>query len=81
MRVHATTTGEGNAPVKCIYHFDSDGDLDALEVLLQGVDIKNALSDQQIADLEESCRAHAKSDYESSKDDARIDAYIERTTV
>ena len=81
MRTHETTIGEGSASVTCGYEFDDDGDLDDLEVMLDGVNIVQALTLQQLAELEDKCRASAKADFESSKDDARIDAYIERTTA
>ena len=81
MRTHETNIGEGDAPVTCHYEFDSDGDLDSLQVMFNGVDIVDALTDQQLGLLEDICRSAAKGDYESSKDDARIDAYIERTTA
>jgi hypothetical protein len=76
MSTHETNTGEGGASVTCHYSFDSDGDLDGLIVMMQGIDIRDALSDQQLAELEDKCRAAAKADYEETKDDSRIDAYI-----
>ncbi len=81
MRTHETTIGEGDANVTCNYHFDADGDLDDLEVIFHSVDIKDALTDQQLGKLEDECRAAAKADYEEHKDDARIDAHIERMTA
>ena len=81
MRTHETTIGEGDAPVTCHYHFDLDGDLDEVQVMLYGVNIVSALTLQQLGEIEDKCRAAAKADYEDSKDDARIDAYIERTTA
>ena len=81
MSTHETNIGEGDALVTCHYEFDSDGDLDSLQVMFNGVDIVDALTDQQLGLLEDICRSAAKGDYESSKDDARIDAYIERTTA
>ena len=77
MRTHETTICEGSAYVTCGYQFDSDGDLDGLEVMLDGVDIVQALTLQQIAELEDKCRAAAKADYEESKWDAKIDNLIE----
>ena len=81
MDTHETTTGERNASVICHYSFDSDGDLDDLKVMFFGIDIASVLTDQQLGELEDECRAASKADFESSKDDARIDAYIERTTA
>jgi len=81
MRTHETNIGEGDAPVTCHYEFDSDGDLDALQVMFNGVDIVDALSDQQMGRLEDICRAAAKADYENTRYDAEIDNYIERTTA
>ena len=77
MRTHETTIGEGNAPVTCHYDFDSDGDLDALQVMFNGVDIVDALNDQQMGLLEDICRAAAKADYEEQKWDTKIDSLIE----
>ena len=77
MRTHETTIGEGDASVICHYEFDSDGDLDALQVMFKGVDIVDALSDQQMGALEDKCRAAAKADYEERKWDAKIDNLIE----
>lgn len=81
MRTHETTTGEGDAPVTCRYHFDIDGDLEELEVMLNGVDIVDALTIQQLDEIEAECRAAAEADYEESKDDARIENYIERMST
>lgn len=77
MRTHETTIGEGDALVTCHYHFDLEGDLDEVQVMLYGVNIVSALTLQQIAELEDKCRAAAKADYEESKWDAKIDNYIE----
>ena len=80
MTSHWMEIGEGKAYVECKYEFDSDGDLQKLEVYVdgEGKDIKDALVDQQVADLEESCRAHAKADYEEGKEDAMINRYLSR---
>ena len=72
---------EGDASVICHYEFDDDGDLDTLQVMFNGVDIVNALSDQQLAELEDKCRAAAKADYENTRYDTAIDNYIERMTT
>lgn len=77
MRTHETTIGEGAASVTCRYHFDSDGDLDELEVMFFGVDIRDALTDQQLGEIEDECRAAAEADYEESKWDTKIDNLIE----
>jgi len=81
MNTHETTIGEGDASVICHYSFDSDGDLDELIVMMQGVDIKDALTDQQLGELEDECRAALKADYENTRYDAAIDAHIERMTA
>ena len=78
MRTHETTIGEGGANVTCNYHFDSDGDLDDLEVMFHSVDIKDALTDQQLGELEDECRAAAEADYEESKGEALISRYLSR---
>ena len=77
MRTHETTIGEGSASVICHYQFDDDGDLDALQVMFNGVDIVDALTLQQLADLEDECRAAAEADYEERKFDTKIDNLIE----
>ena len=78
MRTHETTTGDGDASITCHYDFDIDGDLEYLEVMLNGVDIVDALTLQQVNKIEAECRAAAEADYEESKDDAAIENYIER---
>lgn len=77
MQTHEATIGEGSAYVTCGYQFDSDGDLEDLEVMLYGVNIVSALTLQQLAELEDKCRAAAKADYEERKWDAKIDNLIE----
>ena len=81
MRTHETRIGEGDANVTCHYHFDSDGCLDDLEVMFQGVNITDALTDQQLADIESECLDSALSDYEERKHDTAIDNHIERMTT
>ena len=81
MRTHETTIGEGDAPVTCHYHFDLEGDLDEVQVMLYGVNIVQALTLQQLAELEDKCRAAAKADYEERKHDTAIDNHIERMTT
>ena len=76
MKTHSTTIGDGAAIVDCQYHFDSDGDLDELKVMFHGVDIRDALTDSQLEEIEAECLAAAESDYQDSKDDARIERYI-----
>ena len=78
MDTHETTIGDGGAQVTCRYHFDSDGDLDELQVMFCGVDIKDALTDQQLGELEDECLKSAMEDYEVRKYDTAIDTYIER---
>ena len=77
MSTHETTIGEGDAPVTCHYEFDSEGDLDSLQVMFNGVDIASVLADQQLGELEDECRAAAKADYEEGKWDTKIDGLIE----
>ena len=81
MRTHETTTGEGDAPITCHYDFDIDGDLEKLKVMFNEVDIVDALTIQQLDKIEAECRAAAEADYEESKDDARIENYIERMST
>jgi hypothetical protein len=78
MRTHETTIGEGAASVTCHYHFDADGDLDGLNVILEGVDIILALTEQQLAELEDKCRVAANADYEEQKGEALISRYLSR---
>ena len=77
MDTHETTIGEGDASVICHYQFDDDGDLDALQVMFSGADIVDALTYQQLAELEDKCRKAAKADYEERKWDTKIDNLIE----
>ena len=77
MDTNETTIGEGDAPVTCHYEFDSDGDLDSLQVMFNGVDIVDALTDLQMGLLEDKCRAAAEADYEERKWDTKIDNLIE----
>ena len=81
MRTHETTIGGGNAPVTCRYHFDIDGDLEEIEVISHNPNIAKALTQQQLDKIEAECRAAAEADYEESKDDARIENYIERMST
>jgi len=81
MRTHETTIGEGSAYVTCGYQFDSDGDLDDLEVMFQGVNITDALSDQQLAELEDECRAALESDAKDNEYDRGQVAYEERMEI
>ena len=81
MRTYETTIGEGAASVTCNYEFDSDGDLDALTVMIGGVNILDALTCQQLADIEGECRSDAKADYENTRYDTAIDNHIERMTA
>lgn len=81
MRTHETTIGEGDAPVTCRYHFDIDGDLEEIEVMLNGVDIVDALTIQQLDELEDECRAAAKTEHAESRYDTAISNYIEETTA
>lgn len=77
MDTHETTIGENSASVICNYQFDDEGDLDVMQVMLDGVDIVDALTLQQWAELEDKCRAAAKADYEERKWDTKIDNLIE----
>ena len=81
MRTHETTIGENSASVICNYQFDDEGDLDVMQVMLDGVDIVDALTLQQWAELEDKCRAAAKDDYENTRYDTAIDNHIERMTA
>ena len=81
MRTHETTIGEGDAPVTCRYHFDIDGDLEEIEVMLNGVDIVDALTIQQIDKIEAECRVAAEADYEENKNNTAIENYIEKITT
>jgi len=74
---HETTTGDGSLPVTCRFDFDTDGDIETLQVLHGGVDIFKGLSLEQIEALETECYASAEKDFEDSKIDAVIDNFIE----
>lgn len=80
MHTHCTTTGEGDAQVECRFDIDEDGDISTLQVYMdgEGKNIFKALSEKQVEKLDAECLAAAEADYREHKDDARIDAYIER---
>ena len=75
-----TTTGEGGATVECRFDFDAEGDIEVLQVFVdgEGKDIKDALTESQVIELEAECHKAAEAAYRESKDDSRIDAYIEQ---
>lgn len=75
---HWTTIGEGDASVECRYHFDSDGDLDTLLVMLGNTDIAAALTCQQLGELEDKCRAALVSDAKDNEYDRGQAAYEDR---
>ena len=75
---HWTTTGEGDAQVECRFDIDEDGDIETLQVWMGDTNIFTALTEKQIEKLDAECLAAAEADYREHKDDARIDAYIER---
>ena len=75
---HWTTIGEGDASVECRYHFDSDGDLDTLLVMLDNTDIAAALTCQQLGELEDKCRAALESDAKDNEYDRGQAAYEDR---
>ena len=75
---HWTTTGEGDAQVECRFDIDEDGDIETLQVWMGDTNIFKALTEKQIEKLDAECLAAAEADYREHKDDARIDAYIER---
>ena len=81
MRTHETTTGEGDAPITCRYHFDDDGDLEELQVIYGGIDIVDALSEPQLDEIERECRSAEKTEYEESRYDTAISNYIEEMTA
>jgi hypothetical protein len=80
MHTHCTTTGEGDARVECRFDIDEDGDISTMQVYMdgEGKNIFKALTVAQVEKLDAECLAAAEADYREHKDDARIDAYIER---
>lgn len=62
---HWTETGDGKATVECRFDFDVYGDIEVLQVYLdgEGKDIRNALTESQLIDLEAECHAAAAADY------------------
>ena len=75
---HWTTIGEGDASVECRYHFDSDGNLDTLIVLMNGGDITDSVTMQTMGELEDKCRAALESDAKDREYDRGQDAYEDR---
>ena len=73
---HVTTTGEGGATVECRFDFDSEGDIELLQVFVdgEGKDIKDALTEGQVIELEAECHASAEDDYRESKASAAFEA-------
>ena len=78
MDTHETTIGENSASVTCNYKFDDEGDLDVMQVMLHGVDIVDALTLQQWAELEDKCRAALKADAKDAEYDRGQAAYEDR---
>lgn len=71
-----TTIGSGKAVVTVNYEAD-DGEANSLEVLLGGIDISDALTDDQLMELDMECQAHYDQAMQDANDDAAIDAYIQ----
>ena len=75
---HWTTIGEGDASVECRYHFNDDGDLDTLIVLMNDEDITDSVTLQTLGELEDECRAALKSDAKDAEYDRGQAAYEDR---
>ncbi len=75
---HCMKIGEGGAQVECRFDFDEDGSIDGLEVWMDTKDIFLALTEDQVISIEDACHKAAEAAYRESKDDSRIDAYIEK---
>lgn len=78
LHTHCMTIGDGGALVECRWVFTEDGDIEGLQVWMDTQDILTALTEAQVIEIEEACHKAAEAAYQESKDDSRIDAYIEQ---
>lgn len=80
MFVHCMEIGDGRANVECRFDFDAEGDIEVLEVYVdgEGKDIKDALTEAVVIDIEAECNKAAEREYNERKYDTAIDNYIER---
>ena len=69
-----TTTGQGAMPVACNYEIDSDGNVNLLSVIYQGIDILDAITEEQADVLVDSCAY----DYEQLAREANEELAIEQ---
>jgi hypothetical protein len=74
---HMTRVGEGRAIVNCTFDIDSDGDVENLKVELEGVNIFDSLTEDQVNDLEAECYAAYVAEAKEQADDYKIEAYEE----
>ena len=72
---HCTKIGEGGLPVICMFDFDSDGDIDVMQVWYGAANIFRALTLAQIEELDAECHASAAVDFAESKADAAISRF------
>lgn len=71
-----TTIGSGKAVVTVNYEAD-DGEANVWKILLGGIDISDALTNDQLMELDMECQAHYDQAMQDANDDAAIDAYIQ----
>lgn len=69
-----TTTGEGRAIVQCDFSVDSDGDIEDMQVMFNGVNIIDALTEEQRTEIESQCLT----DYLATCEDEKAEAAWER---
>ena len=75
-----TTTGEGGATVECRFDFDAEGDVEVLQVFVdgEGKDIKDALTEGQVIELEAKCHKAAEAAQADNEYDRGQVAYEEK---
>ena len=71
-----TKTGEGGAAVVCIFDVNSDGEVDGLKVEFKGNDILDALSLEQVEEIDRKCFKHYMDEADQSNADAAIERHL-----
>jgi len=70
-----TTTGDGNAPVTCLFNVDSDGNVQDMRVMVGATDIIKALSEDQVTELEYDCWKSYLDDTKQRNAEQRIESW------
>jgi len=68
-----TTTGEGCAIVECYFSVNSDGEIEDLKVMFDGVNIIAALTEDQCIDIESDCMAGYLAQCKEDNAEAKFD--------